>query len=180
MPDIFLKSYKVLNTIKIIGLWISGISLFLMMLFIVGDVVSRNFLSRSIPGGYEFVRNYFMPLTLFPALAFAYGTGIFPRITMVVTKFRMVKQRMIVILLLILEGILFFLITYYGLLYAIESSIQGIAFPAGGNLYPIYPLIFLVPICFGLIIIEIVFLIIKNIMNDEASLSILEESNQQV
>ncbi len=176
MPDLFLRSYKILRVLKIIGLWISGISLFLMMLFIAGDVFSRNILAKSIPGGYELVGKYFMPLTVFPGLAFAYGTGIFPRITMLVTKFSMFKQRMIVITLLIFEGIFFFLITYYGLLYAIESVNQGLAFPAGGHIYPLYPLIFLVPIFFGIIIIEIVFLIIKNIISDEVSLSIYEES----
>lgn len=174
MPDIFQRSYKIFSIIKLIGLLISGISLFLMMLFIVGDVLSRNFLSKSIPGNYEVVGNYFMPLAVFPGLAFTYGTGIFPRITMVVSKFSRRLQKVIVILLLLFEGILFFLLAYYGLQYALEGLKEGFSFPAGGKLYPLYPFIFLVPIGFGLLIIEILFLLIKNIMQEEVSLSVGE------
>lgn len=180
MPESFIKSYKAYTAVKRTALIISGVSLFFMMLLIVADVFSRNFLSQSISGSYEIVRNYFMPVTLFPALAFAYGTGIFPRITMVVDKLGIGKQRIIIIILLFFEAILFSLIAYYGLGYALESTSKALAFPAGGNMYPLYPFIFLVPICFLLILVDIVFLIIKNIIQKEPSLTVLEDSNQEI
>ncbi|WP_078428348.1 TRAP transporter small permease [Alkalihalobacterium alkalinitrilicum] len=179
MPESYFKSYKVFNRIKFIGLIISGMGIFLMMVFIVGDVLSRNFFNKSIPGGYEIVRNYFMPVSIFPALAYAYSTGIFPRITMVVSRFSKNYQRFNVIVMLAAEGILFTLLAWYGLQYALEGVREGLAFPAGGKLYPLYPFIFLVPIGAGLLIIEVIFILIKNLYEKEPSMRVLEDQNEE-
>ncbi|OLO36964.1 hypothetical protein BTR23_14555 [Alkalihalophilus pseudofirmus] len=180
MPALLMKTYNIYSRIKFIGLIISGIFLFGMMVFIVLDVLSRNFLSRSIPGNYEIVRYYFMPLALFPGVAYAYGTGIFPRITMIVSKLSKKIQKFIVIVLLIVELILFSLIAYFGLQYGLHGIEEGLAFPAGGKMYPLYPFIFLVPIGFAMLIIEIIFLIIKNLLSDGPSLTVTGEVEEEV
>ncbi|WP_216831158.1 TRAP transporter small permease [Alkalihalobacterium elongatum] len=180
MPAILKKSYVIYSRIKFIGLIISGICLFLMMVFIVADVLSRNILSKSIPGNYEIVRYYFMPLALFPGVAYAYGTGIFPRITMIVSKLSKKIQKLIVILLLFVELVLFSLVFYFGLQYGLSGVEEGLAFPAGGKMYPLYPFIFLVPIGFGMLIIEIIFLIIRNLTSPEPSLTVTGEVEEEV
>ncbi|MFC4024070.1 TRAP transporter small permease [Oceanobacillus longus] len=175
MSELYMKSYKVLERIKTIGLIISGVSLFTMMLFIVADVLGRNFLSQSIPGNFEIVINYFLPLSVFTAMPYAYGIGVLPRITMVLDRFSDKIRKNIIIGLLLFEVILFSLIIYYSAIYAITGTVEEFAFPAGGNLYPYYFLLYLVPLSFFLVIIEIVFLIIKNVKGDTSALIVAEK-----
>lgn len=170
MSKLFHSSYNLLQKLKLVGLIISGISLFTMMLFIVADVIGRNFLSQSIPGNFEIVINYFLPLTVFTAIPYAYGTGIFPRITMISDKFSKRNQSILMVALLLFEAFLFSLVIYYSLNYAISGTNQGLSFPAGGNLYPYYLLLYLVPLSLFLVIIEIIFLIIKNLKEKEPTL----------
>ncbi|MGO4888375.1 TRAP transporter small permease subunit [Anaerobacillus sp. MEB173] len=164
----------VFNKVKKIGLYISGISVFLMMFFIVADVFIRNILNSSISGNFEFVKNYFMPMAVFPALAFTFGSGILPRINIYIEKMREQFQRITAITLLLFEMVLFLLLTYYGWQYAVMSMEESLVFSAGGNMYPLYPAIFLVPLGFGLVTIEIVFLLIKNIVQNKVSFKALD------
>ena len=53
------RAYKYFNWIKLLGVWISGISLFGMMVFIAMDVLFRNVGGGSINGGFEIVAELF-------------------------------------------------------------------------------------------------------------------------
>ncbi|MEB1806982.1 MAG: TRAP transporter small permease [Bacillaceae bacterium] len=156
--------YKGFNIIKNSGLVLAGIAVFLMMTFIVLDVLLRNVFSASFPGNYEIIQRYLMPLAVFPAIAITYSSGLMPKITMFVEKLPEKVQYIINLFLLFLEMFVMILIFYYSWKYAIQGLQSGVTFPAGGKMYPLYPVLFLVPLGFALLTIELVFNIIREFM----------------
>ncbi|GGC89467.1 hypothetical protein GCM10007216_20270 [Thalassobacillus devorans] len=164
-----LKIYRVFEWIKLIGIWISGISLFGMMMFIVVDVVLRNVLSDSINGGFEFVQNYFMPLAVFPALAYVYSSGVLPRMDLVLDKFSVPIKRILIFIMVLLEIFILGLIVQFTWEYAVSGLEREMSFPAAGSLYPLYPLFFLIPLSFALIIVENLFILFRNIIERKPS-----------
>ncbi|MFB4162480.1 TRAP transporter small permease [Alteribacillus sp. JSM 102045] len=164
------KVYKIFNYIKFAGAIFSGISIVAMMLFIVYDVIGRNFLFGSIRGGFEIVQNYFMPLAVFPALAYVYTTGVLPRMNLLVSKSGEHLQKIIIFALLALELFVLSFVVYFSWNYAVGGMERGMAFPAGGSMYPLYPFLFLVPLGFAMIIVENIFILLKNIEEKKATL----------
>ncbi|OLO36370.1 hypothetical protein BTR23_15995 [Alkalihalophilus pseudofirmus] len=161
--------YKGFTKIKNGGLVLAGVAVFLMMAFIVVDVTLRNLFNASISGNYEIIQRYLMPLAVFPAIAITYSSGLMPKITMFVEKLSEKAQYIINMLLLFLEIFVMILIFYYSWKYAVQGLQAGVTFPAGGKMYPLYPVLFLVPIGFALLMIELVFNIIKEFMKNPFS-----------
>ncbi|MGM0903111.1 MAG: TRAP transporter small permease [Bacillota bacterium] len=166
------KAYKVFEHIKLGGLILSGSTIFIMMLFIVADVILRNLLNASLLGSYEITQYFLMPLAFFPGLAFAYSSGIMPRIEMFVVKLKIRHQHNIFMILLVLELILFLLLTFYGLQYALIGTQEMLGFSMKGTIISYYPILYFVPLGFLLLSIEILFLIIKNAHTKEPTLSV--------
>ncbi|WP_188208056.1 TRAP transporter small permease subunit [Alkalibacillus aidingensis] len=172
------KAYHIFEKIKLIGVWISGISLFGMMLFIVIDVVLRNLFNSSISGGFEMVQNYFMTLTVFPALAYVYSSGVLPKMDLLIERFQDQVKKLIIFFMIALEVFILAIMFYFSLDYAINGFERSMSFPAAGTLYPIYPFLFLIPLAFFLIVIENMFILIKNIMFKEPSFLFKGDSTQ--
>ena len=149
-----------------------------MMLFISAEVLLRNVFNASIPGNYEIVQNYFMPIVTFPILVYAYSTGILPRVHMVVVKFSEKVQKVVLFILIVIELVLFTLIFIHSLQYSLSAVAQGMSFPASGSLYPLYPVLFLVPFGFGLLIIELLFIFVKNVREKEVSFTMFEQKEE--
>lgn len=168
------SAYAGWGYVKMAGALISGIAIFAMMLLIVADVVSRNFLGGSISGSFEIAQNYFMPLSVFPALAYVYGSGVLPKMDLLMHRFPATAQRAVVHLLLALEVVIFALLTYYTWGYAMDGMARGVAFPAGGTLFTLWPLFFLVPIGFAMVLVETIFVIIRNVTSDVVALAMLQ------
>jgi TRAP-type mannitol/chloroaromatic compound transport system permease small subunit len=61
--------------------------------------------------------------------------------------------------------------------YAMSGLERETSFPAAGILYPVYPLFFLIPIAFAMIIVENVFVLIRNILIKEPTLVMNIEDN---
>ncbi|WP_174727411.1 TRAP transporter small permease [Mesobacillus harenae] len=159
------RCYSYFGYTKKLGVFLSGIAMFGMIILITLDVLSRNLLSSSIPGSYEFVQNYLMSLASFSIIIYAYSSGIMPRIPIVLEKLPLIIQKILHQTMLLFELIIVALITYYSFGYALTGTEKNFSFPAAGDLFPIYPFLYLVPLGFGCIFIEIIFLLIKNIIS---------------
>lgn len=166
---VLMKAYKYFSYLKIGGVWISGIILIGMMFFITYDVFARNVLNDSINGGFEIVQNYFMPILIFPALAFTYSSGVLPKMDLLLDKFNNNVKKAVIIGMLLLEIFILVLLTHFTWAYAMDGLSRKMAFPAAGQLYPLYPFFFLVPISFTLIIIENFFILVRNFIEKEPS-----------
>jgi TRAP-type C4-dicarboxylate transport system permease small subunit len=176
--NVFNTAYRVFGWLKLAGAVVSGIAIFGMMLFIVYDVVGRNLLGGSIRGGFEIVQNYFMPLSIFPALGYVYASGILPKMDMVMDRAPQRLQGGVIHLLLLGELVIFSLLFYFTWDYATAGMGRGMSFPAAGTLYPLWPLLFLVPFGMALIVIETLFAFVHNLLNRDAppSLGMAEPS----
>ncbi|MCM3594900.1 TRAP transporter small permease [Metabacillus idriensis] len=164
-----LRAYKFFDWIKLIGVWISGISLFGMMMFIVLDVLLRNVGGNSINGAFEIVQNYFMPVLVFPSLAYVYSSNVLPKMDLLIDRFQNKTKKPFIFGMLVVEIFILVLMTQFTWEYAMDGFDRNMAFPAAGTMYPIYPLFFFIPIAFALIIIENIFILFKNIQEKEAS-----------
>ncbi|MBU8906120.1 TRAP transporter small permease subunit [Desertibacillus haloalkaliphilus] len=158
----FEKSYHIFQSIKSIGIVICGISIFAMMFFIVADVFSRNFFTGSLNGSIEFVQYYLMPLAIIPGLAYVYATGVLPRMEVLLDKFKGKLKAIIANSLLLFEFLLFSLVIYYSFKFAISGVASASSFTAGGVIYPYYHVLFLIPVMFILVNLEIIFILIRN------------------
>ncbi|HHW37395.1 MAG TPA: TRAP transporter small permease [Bacillales bacterium] len=164
-----MKAYKNFSYVKIIGVWISGISLIGMMFLITYDVFARNVLNNSINGGFEIVQNYFMPIVIFPALAFAYSSGVLPKMDLLLDKLNNNVKKVVIMGMLLLEIFILVLLTDFTWAYAMDGFARKMSFPAAGTLYPVFPLFFFIPVAFVLIIVENVFILVRNFMEKEPS-----------
>lgn len=171
------KAYKIFNYLKKIGVIISGLFILVMMCVIVYDVVMRNLFNSSIRGGFEIIQNYLMPLVVFPGLAFMYASGVLPKMDMLLDKVSIKAQRIFVIVMILIELFILVLIVQFSLEYAINGLERKTAFPAAGTLYILYPLFFVIPIAFAMIIIENIFVLIRNILINEPTLVMKIEDN---
>lgn len=168
------KAYNIFHYIKLAGIWISGISVLLMMLMIVYDVAMRTFFSSSIRGGFEIIQNYMMPLVVFPGLAYVYASGVLPKMDLILEKLNNTAQRILIFFMLLLELFVLVLIVQFSWEYAMSGFERKTAFPAAGTLYPLYPLFFLIPIAFAMIVVENVFILIRNILEKTPSMVMKE------
>jgi len=139
-----------------VGKYFSGISIFLMMFIIVADVFMRNVFGRPISGTYEIVQFFLMPMAIFPALGYVYWVGVLPRLSEIIAKSPKGFQKFNDILILIIDLIVFALLTYYGFLFAMSGFESQMAVPLGGALVSVWPIYFLVPIGFLFVLLEVV------------------------
>jgi TRAP-type C4-dicarboxylate transport system permease small subunit len=176
--NVFTPAYRVFGWLKLAGAIVSGVAIFGMMLFIVYDVVGRNLLGGSIRGGFEIVQNYFMPLSIFPALGYVYASGILPKMDMVMDRVPQKLQSATVYVLLLAELVIFSLLFYFTWDYATAGMDRGMSFPAAGTLYQLWPLLFLVPFGVALIVVETLFALAHNLLNRDAppSMNLAEPS----
>nr|WP_263327253.1 TRAP transporter small permease [Neobacillus sp. Marseille-Q6967] len=172
-----LRAYKYFDWIKLIGVWISGISLFGMMVFIVMDVFLRNSGGNPINGAFEIVQNYFMPILVFPSLAYVYSSNVLPKMDLLIDRFQHKTQKFFIFGMLIIEIFILVLMTQFTWEYAMQGLDRNMSFPAAGTLYPIYPLFFFIPAAFALIIVENIFILLKNLLEKEPSFLFKTETN---
>lgn len=160
------RCYIVFGWIKALGLMLSGLALAAMILTISGDVVSRNLTGNSIPGAYEIVTFYLMPLAVLPVVFYAFAQGISPRIPMLFDRLPQRIQKPLHMTVVVLELVLMGLVAFYSLQYALDGTEAGHAFPAAGAMYPKYPVYYLVPLAFAGMTVELGFIALKNLFQD--------------
>tara|TARA_R100000789_G_scaffold46474_1_gene47156 strand:- start:2197 stop:2688 length:492 start_codon:yes stop_codon:yes gene_type:complete len=135
---------------------VSALSLAAMVVFTSLDIALRNFTGSSIPGSYEYVQRYLMPLLVFPALAHAYESNILPSTTLLTDRMRPMARQMLFVLFRLIDIAIFALIAWFGLVYALDATSRGAAFLAGGQMVPLYPVLYVVPAGAGLLVLELI------------------------
>ncbi|MBU2952920.1 TRAP transporter small permease [Marinobacter sp. F3R08] len=157
--------YHVFGFIKGLGLVFSGLALAGMILSISADVFSRNVTGNSIPGVYEIVMFYLMPLSVLPIVFYAFSMGVSPRIPMLFDRLPGAVQKPLYLLVITAEFSLMAIVAFYSLGYALDGAAAGHAFPAAGEMYPKYPVYFLVPFGFVGMAVELAFIGFKNLFH---------------
>lgn len=129
--------------------FISGLAIFLMMIIITLDVFLRTTLSLPIPGNYDVNEKYLLPLGVFPILYFTYKT--LPSLDFISAKLHPTLGKIRMIVFLLVECLAFGVLTWATWNKAVEGTFEKIGFPAAGSILPLYPVLFLVPLGFGLL-----------------------------
>ncbi len=163
--------YNCFGHVKKVGVWITGLTVMVMMFFITMDVLGRNFFSMPVPGNFEIVQGYMMPLISFPALAYAYAEGIMPRMDIIVNKLNHSVKKIFIGAALMVDITIFIAMVSFSWRFAMAGFEEKTFFVAGLTLYPVYFLYILVPICFSMIIIENIFVLIRNLSLDKAEMT---------
>ena len=148
--------------IFLIGMYIAGFAIILMMLITVIDVVLKNLFNISIPGSYLYMQNILMPVAIFLGMPYAFFSGIFPRLDMLLVKFKYKTRVKIGIVILTLEVIAFIVVIYYSFMYSIFGLTSNITFLAGVKSIPLYPMFFLVTLSFVSITIYLIKVIFRS------------------
>ncbi|HZW67415.1 MAG TPA: TRAP transporter small permease [Pseudogracilibacillus sp.] len=138
------------------GMFFSGAAIFLMMLAIVFDVFMRNVFGIPITGTYEVVQYILMPMAIFSALGFVYWVGVLPSLTELLEKAPAGFQKFNKILINLIDLVIFSLLTYYSIIFALSGVTSGNAVPVGGKLLIVWPVYFLVPLGFLTVVLEII------------------------
>lgn len=175
MSNQSIRGYKTFQKFKWAGMFLSGISVFIMMLYTTVDVLLRNIFGISILYAYEFSQFYLMPLAVFPALAYAYGEGMMPRLNFLVVKIKERYQLFVTIFLIIIEIIIMVLLAVFGWQYLIQAIVGGQTFTAGTSYFPLSFAIVFVSIGFLLVGVEMFFLLIKNIKYKKPTFTVIEK-----
>lgn len=165
------KAYDFFSKVKFIGVVISGLAILTMMLAIVADVASRNLTGASILGVYEITQNYLMILAIFAALPFVYSSGIMPKLELLFERFKGRGRTILINGILVLEILVYAAMAYYSWQFAMTGLGNESGFMAGGKIYPLYPVLFVIPISFLGMTIECIFAILNNLTSKEPNLT---------
>ncbi|MFA1820864.1 TRAP transporter small permease [Virgibacillus oceani] len=149
--------------IQEIGKNISGLAILSMMIIIVLDVVMRNIFQISIPGSYVIIENFLMPIAIFPALGYVYMVHILPRLSEFIERRSRRFERFNRFLLLGIDIIVFGLLTYYTFLFFLDGYNNQIAIPVATNFIPLWPIYFLIPLGYFLVLQEVILQLIQEI-----------------
>lgn len=158
---------KIHHSLKVIGLYTSGVATIFMMLIIVADVFLRNVFNTPVSGTYEIVQYYLMPLAIFPAIAYTYSSGILPRLGELMEKAPQFLQNTAIYIIVVIEIIIFALLTIYGWEFAKVAWQEKMSIPVSGSLLMHYPVYLLVPLGFGLVFFEVILSTISKIVKRE-------------
>jgi TRAP-type C4-dicarboxylate transport system permease small subunit len=133
----------------------AGICLFAMMMITVISVFGRYFLHADlIPGAYNIVERVVFPLMVFWALPLAHREGMFPRLEGVTDSLPPRLRSTISALVLLVEVIIYAAILWLVVHFVWDSIKVNRPMQLGSSFWPLSPILIMMPIAFGLMLLE--------------------------
>lgn len=170
------KIYRKFSIITKVCNFIGMIAVYAMMALIVLDVFFRNFMPSPLQGIYEIVQWFLLPICCITFFGYAYGSGIMPRVTMFVEKFKPSVQHWITNIVLVINIAMFALMTYAGVVYVVKQMAKNANVYIGANTVEVWPIYWLLVVAFVLVVIECIFALIKNlVMKDRVAVTFDED-----
>lgn len=142
----------------------AGICLFAIMIITVISVFGRYVLMTDIiPGSYNIIERMLFPLMVFWALPLAHRDGIFPRLEILPGMLKPRLGNTLAILALLIEMGIFLYLTWRLWLFAVNGLETGRTMQLGSGYFPVWPFMMMVPLAFGLMVIEMLWQIGRHI-----------------
>jgi TRAP-type C4-dicarboxylate transport system permease small subunit len=133
----------------------AGLCLFAMMMITVISVFGRYFLHADlIPGAYNIVERVVFPLMVFWALPLAHREGMFPRLEGVTDSLSPRLRSTISALVLLVEVIIYAAILWLVVYFVWDSIKVNRPMQLGSSFWPLSPILIMMPIAFGLMLLE--------------------------
>ncbi|MDX5358712.1 MAG: TRAP transporter small permease [Rhodobacterales bacterium] len=143
----------------------AGLCLFAIMIVTVISVFGRYVLAADlIPGGYNIIERMLFPLMVFWAMPLAHRDGIFPRLEVISSALPRRPGALVAIGVLLVELVIFLFLLWHLANYSIAGFNTGRTMQLGSGYFPVWPFIMMVPLAFGLMAIEMVWQIGRNIL----------------
>ncbi|MBI2832647.1 MAG: TRAP transporter small permease [Chloroflexi bacterium] len=155
---------RVIRRIEDVLVAIAGVFIGVMMVWVVGAALGRYLIRQELMPAYNLlIESILLPTTVFLGLSLGYRSGFFPRFQGLVIRFPLIPQKIIELLMLLLELVAFVALTYYGWEGAIIGMNQKLGFTAGMLLtvIPVWPFMFSVPVGASLLSFEVLIKLIK-------------------
>ena len=156
---------KIMGKIEKFMEGIGGFACFLLMMAVVFGVLERYVLKTTlIEGLYNITESWIFTVLAFMALAGSYREGLWPRLETIIDKIPRVPNRAINIVHEIIGIVMYLVIAYFTFRYAIAMTEEGRQFQAGAAQYPVWPFLYLVPLAFFLLSVEVIINLYKLIV----------------
>jgi len=144
--------------------FLGGIGCFVLMLCVVLEVLSRYVFEKVIITGlYNITESYIFPSLTFLAFAGSYRIGMWPNLDIFINKMTPTKKRWVKLSTLGIEFVLYSIVAIFTLNYSYEMTLENRMMQAGSATYPLYPILWVVPLAFFLLLIEILLRISKEL-----------------
>lgn len=133
----------------------AGSMLFLMMMVTVTSVAGRYFLQMDlIPGAYNIVERIIFPLLVFWALPIAHREGMFPRLETFVDAQPPRRRALVAAFAMLVELAIYLLFFWFIARFVWGSIVQNRTMQIGSSFLPLWPVLLMMPLAFGLMILE--------------------------
>ena len=133
----------------------AGFCLFAIMIMTVLSVLGRYVFEMDlIPGSYTLIERVAFPLLVFWAIPLAHRDRMFPKFDMLQARLPPILYRILASLVMLVEIIIFLVVMWYVTHYAWNSVESGKQILISSTLCPIWPVILMVPLAFGLMLLE--------------------------
>ncbi|MEQ5871549.1 TRAP transporter small permease [Sagittula sp. NFXS13] len=142
----------------------AGICLLAIMMITVISVFGRYVLMVDlIPGSYNIIERMLFPLMVFWALPIAHRDGVFPRLEILPQLLKPRLGNALAVLALLVELAVFMYLTWRLGVFAINGMEAGRTMQLGSRYFPVWPFMMMVPLAFGLMVIEMVAQILRHL-----------------
>ncbi|MFC3228601.1 TRAP transporter small permease [Marinibaculum pumilum] len=134
----------------------AGTCLAAMMLVIVISVLGRYLLAADlIPGAYNIIERVLFPLMVFWAIPIAHRDGTFPRLTVLVDRLGPRARLAVSVFVLAVELVIYLILFRFVFEFAWEGVARERMMRIATETWPVYPILVMVPLSFGLMVLEI-------------------------
>ncbi|SDN83849.1 TRAP-type mannitol/chloroaromatic compound transport system, small permease component [Lutimaribacter pacificus] len=135
----------------------AGLCLFAIMMITVISVFGRYvLLTDLIPGSFNIIERMLFPMMVFWALPLAHRDGVFPRLEILPNILPKRLGNAVAILALTVELAIFVYLTWRLSLFSLAGFESGRTMQLGSGYFPVWPFMMMVPVAFGLMLIEMV------------------------
>lgn len=149
------NSGKALKAVEAISENAAGVTVFILMIFGVLQVVSRYILKFDvIPGLFNIIESYVFPTSVFLALAGSYRIGLWPKLDILLGKMSPANRARVELLSHSIEFVLYGTVMVFTAIYAYKMTLETRQMQAGATNLPLYPILWIVPFAFILLVIR--------------------------
>ena len=135
----------------------AGMCLVAMMMVTVISVFGRYVLQMDlIPGAYNIVERIIFPLLVFWALPMAHREGVFPRLESIPEALPPFWRRVVSIFVLLVEIAVYATLMWFVVAFVWQSYQTHRTMQVGTRFLPLWPVIIMMPLSFGLMMLEMV------------------------
>ena len=132
----------------------AGLCLLAMLIMTVVSVFGRYVLGADlVPGGYNIIERLLFPLLVFWGLPLAHREGTFPRFEMAQDALPPRVRASVAALVVAVEAFVFGLLLWHVAVFAWQGYASDRQMQIGTTFWPLYPVLAMVPLSFGLMVI---------------------------